>query len=262
MIEKLEIKINKIKKKINPKILGVIAFMAIGAITIFAMEMANNFKRQKNLVQDEYNRAMYELVGYVNNVEIQLSKLQITTDNRLRIVTLADIWRQSNLAKTNLNLLPITQGDMLNASKYLAQLSDFSYSLMSKLSSGGKIEAEDSTKIKEMYSMSNKLSDATGNVYEDLNSGRIKWDEVQKSASENLDNGNYLSDTNSIQNIGKTFQEYEGLIYDGAFSDHILSIKPKLLEGLSECSEDEAKSFVEEILGKDNIEKIEYKRAL
>ena len=46
MIEKFEKKINNIKQKINKKVLAVSIFMIFAAITIFAVEMSNNFKRQ------------------------------------------------------------------------------------------------------------------------------------------------------------------------------------------------------------------------
>lgn len=256
MIEKVEIKINKLKKKINPKILGVLAFMVLGGIAIYSMEMSNNFKRQKNLIQDQYNKSMYEVVGYVNDAEVDLAKLQLTNDKRMEIVTLANIWKQSNLAKTNLNSLPVNQGDMLKASKYLAQLSDFSYSLMSKLSAGGYIEVQDEENIKTMYSEARELSNIVGKIYDDLNRGRIKWDEVEKLASKNLNSGEEKENYGSIQSLGKNFQEYEGLIYDGAFSDHILSISPKLIENLDECTKDEATAYIEEIFGKDKIKRI------
>ena len=69
MIEKIEIKLNKLKKKVNKKVLNVAIFMTFGALIIFSLEMTNNFKRQKNLVQDEYNKSMYLAVSYINNVE-------------------------------------------------------------------------------------------------------------------------------------------------------------------------------------------------
>ena len=48
MIEKLEVKINKIKRKIDPRIAKVGIFMLFGALIIFSLEMTNNFKREKN----------------------------------------------------------------------------------------------------------------------------------------------------------------------------------------------------------------------
>lgn len=256
MIEKIEIKLNKLKKKVNKKVLNVAIFMTFGALIIFSLEMTNNFKRQKNLVQDEYNKSMYLAVSYINNVEVDLAKLLVTSTPKISAVTLADIWKQANLAKECLEQIPVGQNSMANASKYLTQVSDFSYTLMKQNISDIKLTEEEYEKLKHIYEDSSKLSSKMSDIYDDLNAGRIKWDELEKIGNEKLPDNDI---SNSISEVGKTFQNYEGLIYDGAFSDHLLSSEPKFLLQ-KEISEDDAKKYIEEvILNDEKIEKIEFK---
>ena len=256
MIEKIEIKLNKLKKKVNKKVLNVAIFMTFGALIIFSLEMTNNFKRQKNLVQDEYNKSMYLAVSYINNVEVDLAKLLVTSTPKMSAVTLADIWKQANLAKECLEQIPVGQNSMANASKYLTQVSDFSYTLMKQNISDIKLTEEEYEKLKHIYEDSSKLSSNMSDIYDDLNAGRIKWDELEKIGNEKLPDNDI---SNSISEVGKTFQNYEGLIYDGAFSDHLLSSEPKFLSQ-KEISEDDAKKYIEEvILNDEKIEKIEFK---
>lgn len=256
MIEKIEIKLNKLKKKVNKKVLNVAIFMTFGALIIFSLEMTNNFKRQKNLVQDEYNKSMYLAVSYINNVEVDLAKLLVTSTPKMSAVTLADIWKQANLAKECLEKIPVGQNSMANASKYLTQVSDFSYTLMKQNISDIKLTEEEYEKLKHIYEDSSKLSSNMSDIYDDLNAGRIKWDELEKIGNEKLPDNDI---SNSISEVGKTFQNYEGLIYDGAFSDHLLSSEPKFLSQ-KEISEDDAKKYIEEvILNDEKIEKIEFK---
>lgn len=256
MIEKIEIKLNKLKKKVNKKVLNVAIFMTFGALIIFSLEMTNNFKRQKNLVQDEYNKSMYLAVSYINNVEVDLAKLLVTSTPKMSAVTLADIWKQANLAKECLEQIPVGQNSMVNASKYLTQVSDFSYTLMKQNISDIKLTEEEYEKLKHIYEDSSKLSSKMSDIYDDLNAGRIKWDELEKIGNEKLPDNDI---SNSISEVGKTFQNYEGLIYDGAFSDHLLSSEPKFLSQ-KEISEDDAKKYIEEvILNDEKIEKIEFK---
>ena len=256
MIEKIEIKLNKLKKKVNKKVLNVAIFMTFGALIIFSLEMTNNFKRQKNLVQDEYNKSMYLAVSYINNVEVDLAKLLVTSTPKMSAVTLADIWKQANLAKECLEQIPVGQNSMANASKYLTQVSDFSYTLMKQNISDIKLTEEEYEKLKHIYEDSSKLSSKMSDIYDDLNAGRIKWDELEKIGNEKLPDNDI---SNSISEVGKTFQNYEGLIYDGAFSDHLLSSEPKFLSQ-KEISEDDAKKYIEEvILNDEKIEKIEFK---
>lgn len=256
MIEKIEIKLNKLKKKVNKKVLNVAIFMTFGALIIFSLEMTNNFKRQKNLVQDEYNKSMYLAVSYINNVEVDLAKLLVTSTPKMSAVTLADIWKQANLAKECLEQIPVGQNSMANASKYLTQVSDFSYTLMKQNISDIKLTEEEYEKLKHIYEDSSKLSSKMSDIYDDLNAGRIKWDELEKIGNEKLSDNDI---SNSISEVGKTFQNYEGLIYDGAFSDHLLSSEPKFLSQ-KEISENDAKKYIEEvILNDEKIDKIEYK---
>lgn len=256
MIEKIEIKLNKLKKKVNKKVLNVAIFMTFGALIIFSLEITNNFKRQKNLVQDEYNKSMYLAVSYINNVEVDLAKLLVTSTPKMSAVTLADIWKQANLAKECLEQIPVGQNSMANASKYLTQVSDFSYTLMKQNISDIKLTEEEYEKLKHIYEDSSKLSSKMSDIYDDLNAGRIKWDELEKIGNEKLPDNDI---SNSISEVGKTFQNYEGLIYDGAFSDHLLSSEPKFLSQ-KEISEDDAKKYIEEvILNDEKIDKIEFK---
>lgn len=256
MIEKIEIKLNKLKKKVNKKVLNVAIFMTFGALIIFSLEMTNNLKRQKNLVQDEYNKSMYLAVSYINNVEVDLAKLLVTSTPKMSAVTLADIWKQANLAKECLEQIPVGQNSMASASKYLTQVSDFSYTLMKQNISDIKLTEEEYEKLKHIYEDSSILSSKMSDIYDDLNAGRIKWDELEKIGNEKLPDNDI---SNSISEVGKTFQNYEGLIYDGAFSDHLLSSEPKFLSQ-KEISEDDAKKYIEEvILNDEKIEKIEFK---
>lgn len=255
MIEKIERNIISFKRKLNSKVLGISFFVIFGFFVIFSLDMTNNFIRQKQLTQDEYNRSMYELTTYIKNVDLNLTKLQMTTDKRLTTLTLANLWREANLAKENLANLPIVQDNMGKTSKYLNQVSDFSYALMDSISRGKDITPQQYEDIARLNDSSTQLLRITNNIYDDLNSGRLKWDEVEKLGNEQLDENVAVS---NIQSIPKTFVEYEGLIYDGAYSDHIIELTPK---NLSEnvVTEDKAKENLTKIFGEEDIEYINNK---
>jgi len=260
MLEKIEDKINKCKRKFDHRTWGIVSYALFGIALLYGMQMANMYKRQKQIVQDGYNKSMYELVNYMQNVEVLISKARITTTPVESSKTYADIWRQSNLAKENLASLPVDQTAMSNTSKFLAQVSDYSYTLMKQTVSGEKLTDEQYKTLEEINDKSEEVTDVLNEIYTDLNSGKIKWNEVEQEGDSKLKEqekeGEVLS---NISKISKTFTEYEGLIYDGAYSNHILDAKPVMIESEKEVTEDEAKKKVEEILKntKDNVE-IEY----
>ena len=258
MIEKIEIKINKIKRKIDPRIVKVVIFMLFGALIIFSLEMTNNFKREKNSVQDEYNRAMYLAVSYVNNVQVDLEKVMVTSTPSMNAITFADIWKQSNLAKESLEQIPASQNSLSNASKFLTQVSDFSYSLMNKNINDNKITDEEYEKIKQVHENSIALSSKMQDIYDDLNDGKVKWDELEKYANKELPNIELGESLGGFAEVSKSFQRYEGLIYDGAFSDHILNVEPKNI-GEKEYSQEDAKKYINKIFEKENIKEVKEK---
>ena len=136
MLGKFEKKVINLKNKINKKVLSIIIFAIFGAFIIFSLNMTNSYKRQKQITEDAYNKALYDMIGYVNNFQVELAKLKVVSTPSLMESTLAGVWRYSNLSKENLNILPLEQNNIANTSKFLTQLSDFSYSLVHKLSKG------------------------------------------------------------------------------------------------------------------------------
>lgn len=255
MLDKLEKKINEIKAKINKKFLAVTIFCLFGLVIITTLELIRNLKLEEQKIQDEYNKSMYEAVSYINNLEIELAKLQLTSTKKLTITTLASIWKQANLAKENFESLPTEQTSLQDASKYLSQVSDYSYSLIKSVVEVDKINEEEYIKIASVYNKCKSLNDVMTDIYNDLNSGRIKWGELKQKTDNKLGNIDISQTVSTFDGIDKTFQDYEGLIYDGAFSDHLLEKAPKSLNEniiTTEC----AKEYIQNIFGKENIEYI------
>ena len=83
--------------------------------------------------------------------------------------------------------------------------------------------------------------------------GRISWEELTKDTktafAQQVDN---LSAA-TFSNIDENFGEYAGLIYDGAFSEHMESAEKKGLTG-EEIDEKRAKQIAKEFIGEDRIQ--------
>lgn len=85
--------------------------------------------------------------------------------------------------------------------------------------------------------------------------GRISWKELTKDTktafAQQVDN---LSAA-TFSNIDENFGEYAGLIYDGAFSEHMESAEKKGLTG-EEIDEERAKQIAKEFIGEDRIQEL------
>lgn len=257
MLDKFEKYINNLKEKLGSRKIGVIFFSIFCILALFFMITLKRFKIEKQTVQDGYNRSMYDFVANINNVENEIAKLKITSNDTYTLTTLASIFAKANSAKSNLDILPFSENSISNVSKFLSQVSDFAYSLMRNMINGENI-SNYKEEIDTIYTKISDLSKVTEEIYSDLNSQNIKWNELEKIGNKKINTSSAQDELSSANKIGKTFTEYEGIIYDGAFSNHILTREPAFLQG-EKLSSDEV---LREIKNKLNIDSAEFKEEL
>ena len=248
MLAKLEEKITEFKKKQDPRYVGVFMFAIFGAVVLIAMNFANVYGREKQTSSDSYSRAMYEVITSVNNVDTLVAKVRITMSKEYNIVTLSEITTEATTAKENLAMLPVNQGAMGNVSKFFSQVIGYSQALTKSLANGEELTDEDHKNLAKINEVSNNLNGTLKEIYSALTQGRLKWDEVEKVASDKLDEDKNELNLSSLDKVKDSLEDYEGLIYDGAFSNHIETSKPKALTG-KEVSVEQATKKVRECVG-------------
>lgn len=229
MVEKFEKWVIKVKQKLGTKVISVTMFCIFGMVILILMNYINVYGRNKGNINDIYNKTMYEIVTDVNNLNNLVTKLRITKGNEYNIITLSKILSEANRAKNNLSTLPINQNSMQPVSKFLSQVIGYSQTLISKLSKEETLNAKEYENIEKINDVSDKLNNILSKIYNKLNDGTLRWDEVEKVATKELDENEIKLD--SISSVKKAMETYEGLIYDGAFSNHLESVKPKNLTG-------------------------------
>lgn len=173
--------------------------------------------------ENQYNMAFYELVDYVQNVETYLAKSLISSTPQHGAETLTNVWREANLAQVYLSRLPIESVELENTSKFLNQVSDYSYSLSRKNIYNEKLTQEDLDNLKQLHDYSVQLENTLNQLSNDLNGGRISWGELTKKGTVAFAQQVSNISKDSFSNLEENFHEYSGLIYDGAFSEHMTS---------------------------------------
>ena len=213
------------------------------------------YKKQREYRQaseNSYNMAFFELVDYVQNVETYLAKSLISSTPEHGAETLTNLWREANLAQAYLSRLPIESQELASTEKFLNQVSDYSYSLSRKNIYNEKLTQDDLNNLKELHSYSVDLENTLNQLSEDLNNGRFKWGELTEKGTvafaQEVDN----ISKESFSNLEENFHEYAGLIYDGAYSEHLTSSEPKGLAG-DDIDENKAKEIAENFVDKKNI---------
>lgn len=244
---------NKITNKMSMIIIAIILAVAVvGAIIYYAYQET---RRYVTASENKYNMAFFELVDYVQNVETYLAKSLISTTPEHGAETLTNVWREASVAQSCLAQLPINSHELENTSKFLNQVSDYSYSLSRKNIAGESLSEEDFDNIRQLHTYSLELENTLNQLSEDLNNGRIKWGELQNEGTKAFATQVSTISQDSFSSLEENFHEYAGLIYDGAFSEHITSAEKKGLTG-EDIDEEKAKEVVKKFYGEDKIESI------
>ena len=207
--------------------------------------------------ENQYNMAFYELVDYVQNVETYLAKSLISSSPEHGAETLTHVWREANLAQAYLSRLPIDNVELEKTSKFLNQVSDYSYSLSRKNIYKKALTDEDLNNLEELHNYSVDLKNTLDQLSADINGGRIKWGELTKKGEVAFAQEVSNISKNSFSNLEENFHEYSGLIYDGAFSEHMTSSQKKGLTG-DNIDEEKAKQIAIDFIGKDRVQAINF----
>lgn len=230
------------------------------AMTIFffmALYLGIQNKKTNQTLLNTYNKAFYELVEYVDNVEVLLAKAQITSTPEFSVKTLSNIWRKADLAQSSLSQIPTNNNTLNNAVKFFNQLSDYSYSLSNELIDGKELKKEDYQNLDEYYKTCQTLNVTIQELANDFSNNSISWEELTEEENTAVlaqEVANISKD--SFSKIEEDMQDYEGLIYDGPFSEHMTSTEPLGL-GEEKITEEEGKEKIYEFVDKASIKEIQ-----
>lgn len=213
-------------------------------------------------VSNNYKRSLHDVAGYIDDVDNLLAKVPVIKLPEQSSPIFAEIWRQAGAAHENLISLPYSHEVVVSSLKYLSQVSDFSYTMMMKTMDGGELDADDKKILTQIKKYSESLSSELSTTIAGINhSGEIAWDILKEETFASADsNENINPETllGSMITVGKTFQNYPELIYDGPFSDHIQNIKPKMTEGKSDITKEEGMETAREICALEEADTVYY----
>ena len=252
---KIKDKVYDFKDRLRDRKMLTLVVTLVAVILILAAVI---FKKQldyRNLAENSYNNAFYQLVEYVNHAEVLLAKSTISNSAKHGAETLTSIWKDASLAQSYLARLPIGTNELESTQKFLNQLGDYSYALANKAIRGENLSQEDLDNLTIMYHYSTALKDTLNQLEIDLYSGNIKWGELEKKGGDALSQEASNLSQASFGSINENLHEYSGLIYDGAFSEHMTNPERVGLTG-DEITEEDAKNVAIKFIGEDKVHEI------
>lgn len=231
----------------------VIAILAL--TTLFGAYQYHRAVLLRRQLDAQYNRAFYEMTGYVQDMEVLLSKAMLTSSPQKAADILKDIWHRAELVSTNLGQLPVQQGALVNTQKFISQVGDYAKTLNGQNVKGQVMNQDQMDTIKSLHQYAVSLNDNLDKFHGELSAGTIKWENLAGGGAK-LFSKSDVEVPMSISNIDGTFEEMPTLIYDGPFSEHMTNQKALGLSG-ENVSEDQAIENLGKLFGKENIRNIQ-----
>lgn len=252
---KVKDKIYDFKDRLRDRKMLTLVVTLVSIILVLGVVIFKKQLEYRNLAENSYNNAFYQLVEYVNQTEVLLAKSTITNSSKHGAETLTNIWRDSTLAESYLARLPIGTQELETTQKFLNQLSDYSYTLANKTIGGEDLTQEDLDNLTKLHEYCSSLKDTLNQLEVDLYSGNIKWGELEKAGGEAIMQETSNLSQSSFGSIVEDLHEYAGLIYDGAFSNHMTNPERVGLTG-DDIDEAKAMEIAKEFIGNDKITEI------
>ena len=199
--------------------LGVVSLVLASVLAFtFLMPRATD-----TLLETSYQRAFYDTVMQVDNMDLNLSKALATKDTGALQKYLVDLAINSELAENDIQELPLQDESKFYTAKLINQIGDYAKYLNKKLIDGEGITSEEYQTLKRLYSsnltLKNTLKDVMDNMSEDYS-----FMELAEADTDDI----VLSSLGELQNLSV---EYPELIYDGPFSDGLDKITAKGISG-------------------------------
>ena len=230
-------------KRVFIRILSFTVAAFVGVFGFFYKEL-----REKNYyinqTQHIYSRNFEDLSASLNNIDISLEKV-LYSASAVELGSLAaELWKESGTAKTALSQLPRNEEELETINRFLSQVGDYSLFLAKKMIIGNEITSAERENVRKLSlaarGMANSVSEAMT-----LYSDGYWTEEIISELDEN-----YISSFGeSLLEIEDTITDYPTLIYDGPYSDHILTSAPKMTASAPAITLEEARQKAAKALG-------------
>lgn len=233
-------------------IIPLIVGLALVITGIWGIEQNRQKRAYQIYMQNQYQRMFYDLLGHVENIQVDLSKVLVSGSPEHNNNLFSNISRQSFSAQEKLNQLPISHVALNKTSKFLAQIADYSSSMTKK---NTPLNADQMETVAGLHNSAAKLTEELRGLFDMITDGTIKMGELRREGGFQLARAPERNLDGEFSKIHEKMADYPTLIYDGPFSDHLLEPKPRELKGES-ITFDRAKEIAKRFVGPEDIREI------
>lgn len=217
----------------------IAAVLAFGGMAYKDYMDVVNYER---FINNAYQRSFKELVSSMGEINTSLSKVKYSTTAPMVNSLCTQIFGQASAAQMSLGELPFSNYELTETTAFISRVGDYAYAL-SIITAGGEMPVKDDMEnLRNLSLTAAALSSKLTSLESEVGNGTMTVNQI-KNGSRQIDR----AEENSPASLGDNFKLIESefpdtptLIYDGPFSSHIESQKPKLIENAEEVDGDTA----------------------
>ena len=174
-------------------------------------------------LESSYQRAFYDTIEQVDNIDLNLSKVLATKDGGAMQKYLMTTAINAELAERDIQELPLADEYKYYTAKVINQIADYSKYIAGKLIDGDKLTDTDKQGLESLYKANLALKNALNQMLDKMGT------DYTFSGLDQTEKGDALiAGLTELENLSVAYPE---LIYDGPFSDGAEQIELKGLTG-------------------------------
>jgi germination protein YpeB len=171
-----------------------------------------------------YTKTYYEIIDLINDVEVQLSKLNVSSSSKLQRSLLLEMWNKCCIIQLNLSQLSIHEEKIIPLIKFFNQLGDYSKHLANN-NEYHAVSSKDNEQLRNLHVILISLQSALSETSDLIMAGNHFVNGLEEEMR--------IFDSCFDKITNKNQIEYPPVTYDGHFSDQLANKNPVFLENLS-----------------------------
>lgn len=205
----------------------------------------------KTASQNSAGHAFAELTGSMESLSSALMKASRSSGGSLSAVAI-EAYGSALAAQAALGAIPWNSAELEHTAAFITKAGDYSAYLARAAAHGAEYGDEGRANMLSLANSARRIADMLTNMSSGLLSGEMSVERISDGGSELGAGEDSMVDTSlasGFKELETEFPEMPTLIYDGPFSEHIMSRTPRLLENKKEIGEDRVKYIAAEFTG-------------
>ena len=239
------------RKKTAIIVISLLAAVAVGAMALTIKTVAEARDRDRYIAAN-YRHAFEELVAGVSDLDSALKKSVLVTTPSMAGTVLTEVFGKAQTADMALGVLPFSATELEKTAAFINKAGDYALALSRKAAGGETFTEEERQGLRALSETASKLSARLNAMQQSLGSAVGSARQYQRSLkSFDEREGEIVPDTVGDQmSLSETeFPEIPALIYDGPFSEHLLDVAPRAIEGMEEIDQNQGRRIAAQFLG-------------